>query len=327
MKNRTALTCALLLAGSGCTALGGIVKVNGKPVAGEEPSTGSNSTASSSESRSQAPATIPPVEASGAPMLAKGKVWGKAGGKCKNQRKGVLNPYRTRHTMNDGSITTRIHAVADLNGDGRIDLISQENGVNVQGGSGNRQVIHARLNRGQREDGNVYFEPILLNSTRDDNGNIMNATPNGAGVSDFDGDGDLDIIASSSKGSWDHGLVLYEYTGDETWEEHWVYDESYQLDMILADLNGDGSDDIVFRLKDMPEGASSEDERDHFYWFPTRKMPLEDWADDRDWEEEKHFIFAVPQPMRHKPRARATPRRSLRPRTGVRSSALWTPLP
>ena len=298
MNSITVTTCALLLAGSGCAgikgALGGIVKVNGEPVAGEQANAGGTNTGGSSVSPAQAPTTAPPVEASGAPLLATGKVWGKAGGKCKNQRKGVLNPFRNRHTVNSMSITTGIHAVADLNGDGRMDFITQENGVDTTGGGGNRQVIHARINRGQRADGSVEFEPILLNSTRDDNGNIVNATPNGAGVSDFDGDGDLDIIASSSRGGWDHGLVLYEYKGDETWEEHWVYDESFQLDMTLADLNGDGSDDIVFRLKDMPEGAASEDERDHFYWFPTKKMPLEDWADDRDWEEEKHFIFAVP---------------------------------
>ncbi len=69
-------------------------------------------------------------------------------------------------------------------------------------------------------------------------------------VADFDGDGDVDLLAVAHPGEWDNGaheatLYWYEQT-EQSWIPHLIgTTPSFPKDISIGDLNGDGSPEII----------------------------------------------------------------------------------
>ena len=131
---------------------------------------------------------------------------------------------------------------ADLNGDGRTDLVVAEFGWHKTGG------IHVLRNLGivegtpQFQINRIYARPGTIHVP----------------VLDFDGDGDLDIVALVSQ---EHERVeLIENQGDDTWRVHTLWaapDPAFGLSgMELVDMDRDGDMDILVTNGDMFDSMS-----------------------------------------------------------------------
>jgi hypothetical protein len=129
-----------------------------------------------------------------------------------------------------------IHApVADLNGDGKQDIVAL-----VSHGS---QEVHAFMN-----DGEGHFrDRVLYGSTNKDYGS------SGLSIADVNGDGRPDIIYTNGDGfdyatpgarPW-HGVQWLENMGGGRFTFHRVGDFPGAYSPVLADLKGDGHQDIV----------------------------------------------------------------------------------
>lgn len=126
--------------------------------------------------------------------------------------------------------------VVDLDGDGDRDVVVLQNGS---------LEACVYLNPG----GGEFVQPLPLPMA---NPAYAPAFPTNLRAADVDGDGDLDLITGfRSDFSERHGLTLRKNNGDGTFGEIVeMLEPTYPIDLAVADINGDGSLDIVYILND-----------------------------------------------------------------------------
>ncbi|CAF1471689.1 unnamed protein product, partial [Adineta steineri] len=116
-------------------------------------------------------------------------------------------------------------AVGDFNGDGKIDIVSANEGANN---------IGIFLNNG---DGT--FAAQVTYDTGDD------SDPYAVAVGDFNGDGKIDIVSANEDAN---NIGIFLNNGDGTFAAQVTYDtgsSTYPYGVAVGDFNGDGKIDIV----------------------------------------------------------------------------------
>ncbi len=159
----------------------------------------------------------------------------------------------SRHLVDEQSpaFGGNVVEVADFDGDGRQDIVVL-NGDNVSGNSVDDTVPAPRPYNGVyifQNNGNMKF-------TRKNIYPMHGATR--AAISDFDDDGDMDIVAVALYVQWNEdlpqGFVYLENKGDFNFEAQTLPREHFApyIHVEAADVNGDGKTDIVLGLGNYP---------------------------------------------------------------------------
>lgn len=123
-------------------------------------------------------------------------------------------------------------AVGDVNGDGRLDIVTANNRSSTVG-----------VLLGQP---NGSFLPVATYSTG------IGSFPDGVALGDVNGDGRLDIVSnthSSTTGSGAIGVLLGQASGFASVITYSTGNGSYPYSVVLGDVNQDGRLDIISALK------------------------------------------------------------------------------
>ena len=226
------------------------------------------------------------VNGDGKPDLVVANECGDGNGTCETSTIGVLlgngdGTFQTAVTYSSNGVRTRSLALADVNGDGKLDLLvtsccgSDENvGVLLGNGDGTFQpvvsyrsggeyaltVVVADLNGDQKPDlvvanassGSVG---VLLGNG---DGTFQSGVSYGSGgndsdvnsvaVADVNGDGKLDIVTANVNGSSPRGSVgVLLGNGDGTFRKAVAYDSGGvgALAVAIGDVSGDGKPDLL----------------------------------------------------------------------------------
>ncbi len=131
--------------------------------------------------------------------------------------------FHSGATYSSGGTHTESVAVADVNGDGKLDIVA------TNGDSGTVAVLLG--------NGDGTFQPVV---TYDSGG----STPFSVAVADVNGDGKPDLVVTNSF-SDTVGVLLG--NGDGTFQAVVTYDSggSYPFQVAVADVNGDGKPDLA----------------------------------------------------------------------------------
>lgn len=175
-------------------------------------------------------------------------------GKLADGKPGLVRRDVSAKPMNFGV------GAGDINGDGRPDLLRPDAWFEAP----------ADPRRGEwkahpwalgAKDGQVDHTPQIL-------------------VLDVNGDGQPDVITSSAH---KHGIFWYEQRregGQVSWRQH-VIDETWSQahSLALADINGDGTPDLVTGKRFMAHNGSDPDEFGKLgvYWYELRRGPQPTW--------------------------------------------------
>ncbi len=116
-------------------------------------------------------------------------------------------------------------AVADVNKDGRLDLVTADSG----------QGISVLLGNG---DG-TFQAPVFYSDVL--NGSGVGVQANGVAIADLNGDGNLDVVTAAQVGY----VNVFLGNGDGTFQPAAGYSVPYATTIAIADLNGDGKPDLV----------------------------------------------------------------------------------
>jgi hypothetical protein len=153
------------------------------------------------------------------------------------------------------------HAIADINGDGQPEIVTIDNL--------NGCVLWFGFEGDPRDTGawkRHYITEGGLSSAYD------------VAVADFDGDGDLDVAASSYRKG--NQFAWFENRGGE-WVKHLIEENMKETRTICAaDINGDGRPDLL--------GSASMS--DQLVWYENPGDPIR-----QPWE--KHIIDTAPRPI------------------------------
>jgi hypothetical protein len=217
------------------------------------------------------------------------------------------NPHWQKHVIASAGAFSTDHEVADVDGDGRNDVVSlmEDRLVWFRNAAGrwiaqdiDRERLHdveiADLDGDGRLDivarGQLAFEGsghrVHLYYQRVGGGwdRLIIAVPPGEGlaVRDIDGDGRADIVIN---GVWLKNPVHR----DAEWQRH-VYTRSWSWShthVAIGDVNGDGRPDIVL------SPAETAGRRYRISWFEAPRDPTLEWAErviDADVEAVHHFV-------------------------------------
>lgn len=132
--------------------------------------------------------------------------------------------------------------VVDLDGDGDMEIITEESTEDAYGTSGSVT---------------LYDHTLSAQWTSDDIGSVY-----GLAVGDIDGDGDLEILAGGFEGefSWPDGKKLhgYLYIFDDQGNQEWKSERIGKIhSIVIDDLRGDNGNEIAM----MVEEGTDEDEK------------------------------------------------------------------
>jgi hypothetical protein len=144
----------------------------------------------------------------------------------------------------DGGLWRASFVLADMNGDGILDIVSPAPRL---GGDGRLRIFLG--------DGKGHFSRWPLTFIQDGKATSYSVGYGGVAVADLDGDGKLDVVAASHGG----GLTALFGDGKGTFTVSRAglkgYDFSTQA-VILADVNGDGRPDIIAARDTYEAGAT-----------------------------------------------------------------------
>ncbi len=185
-------------------------------------------------------------------------------------------------------------AVADLNGDGKLEIVASSAHHEIVMLDGEGKEIWKTMTRGERYEYPAYSSPSLADLDGDGNPEIVigaadgriyalqadgqclwtfqtgNRVDSSAAIGDLDGDGKIDIVI----GSLDWNLYALSRKG----EALWVYDagEAILASPALADLNDDGKLEIVCGALDGK--VFTLDWRGQLLWtWQAEKVQAEEW--------------------------------------------------
>ena len=197
-----------------------------------------------------------------------------------------MEPYSlsfTRLTLDDAAGGPAFAEVADLNGDGKLDLVVSKFGV----------IQMPDLPMGQVT---IYYQGESLNEWTAEplfGDTIGIYWPNDITLEDLDDDGDLDAIVGAGFLACEFvpavgpcgGLFWFENTSSG-WVQHDIISTGSELFYhrgVLADLDGDGIEDLIAVGERRPAPASGIAERAEAQWFKG----TDDW---KRFESTPHVI-------------------------------------
>ena len=123
-------------------------------------------------------------------------------------------------------------AVADLNGDGKPDLVVVDSGVPADSPK-TPGAVYVYLN-----DGSGGFRPAVVYAA--------SVTPNYVAVGDVNGDGKPDLVVATTDGNFVYYLAVLLNNGDGTFQPARLVPTDYgPASVVVRDFNGDGKADIV----------------------------------------------------------------------------------
>jgi hypothetical protein len=154
---------------------------------------------------------------------------------------GIVGPLNALHY-------SRWSTAADLNGDGKLDLITADGqGVGNQTGTAELSVLLG--------NGDGTFKPAVhypSPQTPSDENIVVN--PEDVALGDVNHDGKLDAIESD----YDHNINVFLGNGDGTFQAaQGIGDLEYPRDVAFTDVNGDGNVDLVVDNLGVGPGGSA----------------------------------------------------------------------
>ena len=178
----------------------------------------------------------------------------------------------TRHLIAEGEGFFERHALGDINGDGRVDLVL---GDNIHGG------VYWFENTGD----SPWEKHTIIANLEGNSGDYVRRI-SAVALADFDKDGWLDVAV----GGYNEGLVvLLENPGPSgEWAQYNIEAKWATTRMMrTGDIDRDGWPDVVASTQGIPDGTIS-----HVAWFrnPAGRFPESTWGsiirdDERRWEK------------------------------------------
>ncbi len=183
---------------------------------------------------------------------------------------------RPVHSTIDVDLHPSTVRLADINGDGHLDLVT--NGINVYLGDGSGTLTH--LGHFEDDSGGLSYELVVVDLDGDGDLDVATANLQGQSVSvlhnngtgalalaqvvstwqawsidagDFDGDGDVDLVVGTGDPTTTADVKLLRNQGNGMFAAYEEYGDAITVDYArAADLDGDGDLDVVgFRGVDL----------------------------------------------------------------------------